>query len=641
MDRMLVDLRNEWAVQSLVLFSFTLQVFLLLFASIRRYNVQIIPRFLLWLAYQLADSTALFTLGHMAISSRTHEEQPLMAFWAPFLLVHLGGQDTITAYSFEDNRLWLRHLETLVVQVLASSYVIYKYMPGSETLMKVAAVLIFVVGILKYGERIWALQSASFDSIWNSFDRSDASVRESESNKILSDVLQRRYSLDKETVLMGAHGLLDVCVGLFIGLERRKRDYVREIMRAFNECDLLDKLMEMELSLMYDILYTKATVIHAWYGCCTRVITLVATVTAFLMFLLSSKHGHSRKDIAVTYVLSVGALLLEAASAVKALGSTWTCANLHNSKWHWLHGEVLSFRRSLGAATTRNRRWSGSVCQYNLLQSCAHDAPRVPRMARLLGRAPGQIAEKWCDELYYSWPTKLSNSTKELVLKEILLMGERGEKIGSQKPGLLTLNRNLGGWPGSPGPGSAPTLEGYVGWSIHDIGFEDSIMAWHLASDICLFGDRSDKADLQQAIKVLSNYMMFLLVLRPHMLPGPVRRSRYDKFHEDLHKFMASISDPSANSPQDRIEWCLRKGFHARINSDVPRAYFDAGVRLADVLYDRPNRLDVIFGVWVEMLCYVSNHCSRESHARQLSMGGELVTVVWLMARHANLSFIV
>ncbi|CAN6247757.1 unnamed protein product [Urochloa humidicola] len=629
MGRLLVDLRDEWAVQTLVLFSFTLQVFLLLFASIRRYNVSILPRFLLWLAYQLADSTALFNLGHMAISSRSHEEQALMAFWAPFLLVHLGGQDTITAYSFEDNRLWLRHLQTLVVQVLGSSYVLYKYMPGSDTQVMAAAVLIFVVGILKYGERIWALQSASFDSIWSSFDRSDASVRERERNRILCDVLERRYNLNEETVLMAAHGLLDVCVGLFIGLERRKRDCVREVMRIFSEYDLLDKLMEMELSLMYDILYTKAPVIHTWYGCCIRATTLLATLTASLMFLFSSKHGHSRKDIGVTYVLSVGALLLELASTVRASGSTWTCAIVYNSRWHWLHGEVRSFRRSVGAATTRSRRWSGFVCQYNLLKSCADDAARVPtlvRAAQFLGQGPRHIAEKWWDELHHSWSAKLSDSTKELVLREIFRMEKRGEEIGSL-PGLLTLKELC--------------PDDYVGWSIQDIGFEDSIMAWHLASDICLFRDRSRQEDLQEAIRVLSNYTMFLLVLRPHMLPGPVRRSRYDKFHEDLLKFMATAARgrPSANSPEDRLEWSLRKGFHARINSNVPHAYFDTGVRLADVLYDRPNRLDVIFGVWVEMLCYVANHCSRESHARQLSMGGELVTVVWLMARHANLSF--
>ena len=153
MGRLLVDLRNEWGVQVLVLFSFSLQVFLLMFASIRRHNVTILPRFFLWLAYQLAYSTALFTLGHMAISSRSQDEQPLMAFWAPFLLGHLGGQDTISAYSFEDNRLCLRQLQTLVVQVLGVSYVLYKYTLSDDILLMVAAVLIFTVGILKYGER--------------------------------------------------------------------------------------------------------------------------------------------------------------------------------------------------------------------------------------------------------------------------------------------------------------------------------------------------------------------------------------------------------------------------------------------------------------------------------------------------------
>ncbi|KAK1577305.1 hypothetical protein Q3G72_020545 [Acer saccharum] len=33
----------------------------------------------------------------------------LTAFWAQFLLLHLGGPVTITAYALEDNELWLRH----------------------------------------------------------------------------------------------------------------------------------------------------------------------------------------------------------------------------------------------------------------------------------------------------------------------------------------------------------------------------------------------------------------------------------------------------------------------------------------------------------------------------------------------------
>nr|GFC34903.1 hypothetical protein CTI12_AA095370 [Tanacetum cinerariifolium] len=43
------------------------------------------------------------------------ENVDLLAFWAPFLLVHLGGPDTITAFALKDIELWLRHLLGLVV----------------------------------------------------------------------------------------------------------------------------------------------------------------------------------------------------------------------------------------------------------------------------------------------------------------------------------------------------------------------------------------------------------------------------------------------------------------------------------------------------------------------------------------------
>ena len=40
----------------------------------------------------------------------------------------------------------------------------------------------------------------------------------------------------------------------------------------------------------------------------------------------------------------------------------------------------------------------------------------------------------------------------------------------------------------------------------------------------------------------------------------------------------------------------------------------------------------VLLGVWVEMMCYASHHCSRDSHARQLNSGGEFITVIWLLS---------
>ena len=119
-----VRLWNGWGLQILVLVSFMLQVFLLMFARMRRRNISIIPRTLLWLAYLLADYIAVYILGHMSFYGKSHGHQKLMAFWAPFLLVHLGGQDNITAYSIEDNKRWPRHLLSFVMQTVGVAYVL-------------------------------------------------------------------------------------------------------------------------------------------------------------------------------------------------------------------------------------------------------------------------------------------------------------------------------------------------------------------------------------------------------------------------------------------------------------------------------------------------------------------------------------
>ena len=162
-----LDLWNAWGTQILVLLSLTLQILLLLFAGIRRRKssaVVAVLRFILWLAYQLADSTAIYTVGRLSLSSAPREHK-LVAFWAPFLLLHLGGPDNITAYSLEDNKLWKRHLVTLVVQVLGAEYVLYKNILESGGSIVVASILMFIVGTAKYGERTWALYRANFSSI--------------------------------------------------------------------------------------------------------------------------------------------------------------------------------------------------------------------------------------------------------------------------------------------------------------------------------------------------------------------------------------------------------------------------------------------------------------------------------------------
>ena len=122
------ELWKEWNIRSIILFSLGLQTFLIFVAPARKRASAKPILYLLWTAYLLADWAANFAVGH--ISSRQnesgsddrhffekHKSDIIKAFWAPFLLVHLGGPDTITAYALEDNELWIRHLLGLITQV--------------------------------------------------------------------------------------------------------------------------------------------------------------------------------------------------------------------------------------------------------------------------------------------------------------------------------------------------------------------------------------------------------------------------------------------------------------------------------------------------------------------------------------------
>ena len=152
------ELWNDWEIQSLILVSFGLQVFLFLAADVRRHCVSRIPSSLLWLAYMTADSVAVFALGHLAVAASAPRHQ-LLLFWAPFVLLHLGGQDTITAFAMQDNELWRRHLLVLVTQAVVASYVVSRSTWPDRRLLAATA-LMFLCGLFKYGERTWCLFSA-------------------------------------------------------------------------------------------------------------------------------------------------------------------------------------------------------------------------------------------------------------------------------------------------------------------------------------------------------------------------------------------------------------------------------------------------------------------------------------------------
>lgn len=119
---------DEWQVRVLALASLFLQCFLYIAAPLRGRGI--VPpsvRFLIWLAYMGSDAAAIYALAALFNHQRKLEwvsahrsSASLQALWAPILLLHLGGQDSIAAYNLEDNELWKRHVLTALSQVISA-----------------------------------------------------------------------------------------------------------------------------------------------------------------------------------------------------------------------------------------------------------------------------------------------------------------------------------------------------------------------------------------------------------------------------------------------------------------------------------------------------------------------------------------
>ncbi|KAF7014214.1 unnamed protein product [Triticum aestivum] len=662
---------REWGIQSLVLLSFALQVLLLVFGGMRRCGLSTSLRVALWLAYLSADSTAIYTLGHLSITSGGSREHQLAAFWAPFLLLHLGGPYNVTAYALEDNRLWLRHLQTLVVQVLGAAYVLYKYMADSGTLLQLASISMFVAGIVKYGERTWALKRANDNK--------------SSSGKAVGPYELLRQDMGDDEILLRAHSQFAICKSGFddtkVVMRPKPPDEDSPRLFPFYDEDIF-KLVEMELSLMYDTLYTKAAVIHTWYGFCIHSISLVGTSAALCLFRLRlsrGDHAYKRVDVAISYILLAGALVLEVISACRAVLSSWTCcfvlrkaedySGSTRAAWlEWLHYYVLSsLRKPLKPA---NRRlWRGTIGQYNMLHLCTRDRTGLgSKLAAKIGQ------EDWWNKLHFSGTFCGSDSLSMQQLKGLLFKMIRQDGFAKLVGPLSTMTTR-----GSFILEQKQAFKGVAKWTVLNIELDESIVIWHIATDLFIWESKAGhEVELIEVTRVLSNYMMFLLVAKPAMLPGRERRTVHltpSRILETIWRVhILGDEDKSVRaSPGSWNKCCvLKELFHHEgpNGSTITQAQRE---KLAETLFanwsyegaqqldsypevlegsrdelytcasnlakqllhlGRPDTLELIFSVWVEMMLYAADHCPRDSHARELSNGGEFITILWLLVQH-------
>ncbi|KAB2028937.1 hypothetical protein E1A91_D05G135800v1 [Gossypium mustelinum] len=648
LSQVMLSLWLKWELRAMVVLSLSVQLILIKFGNRRKNSGRHlkIVSLLVWTMYLFADWLATVALSTLLRSRKEQITSPLVIFWTPFLLLHLGGPDTITAYSLSDNELWPRHLFGLCFQVGVALYVYVKFWTLTVTKLTYLAIPIFIVGIIKYGERVRALFQASNvrfrKSVFSTDKASELEVElsqgASKSDITLEGYLDRKQIKEKYRYLYRAFLLFQVFRPMFSDLKLRiynKLDYIFELGENVVAEEAF-KIVEIELGFLYDLLYTKIPIVITRIGVILRIISLSLITSTLIAFLLVvGKHGYSKVDIGISYLLMVGAIFLELYSAFLHLSSDWGI--------HWLtsqNNRLLTAAGSNLVHFSKPNKGIRAMAQHSLLDYCLQ--PRKLKLAKVLNIFdPEDNAEKY---LHTSWKDvdlelqkiiythfkekRRKYKEKQFEYKELLeLLEERGR---------IPLIQN--------------NVDADLGWSVSDVEFTHSLLLWHIATDVVYNDDhhwfRAGKLGPYCRIsKLLSDYMMYLLFLCPEMLPEGIGTIRHHdtcieakNFVHDKSKFKQVIRGLFGIDIESR-------SFFVLMGSLKKSAFFEGcqiAVQLQTLLgqfrWDHEDKWKLIAEVWLDMLTYVAAQCSWKEHARQLQQGEELLTHVALLMAHLGLS---
>ncbi|KAL0697809.1 hypothetical protein Bca4012_053931 [Brassica carinata] len=416
----------------MLILSLTLQTILIFFAPTRKRASSKSLTILLWSCYLFADWSANFASGLISKNQWTdpkpNQSEPrrdpkLMALWSPFLLLHLGGPDTITAFSLEDNALWTRHLLGLIFQAFVCVFVVFLSLPNP---LWPSILLLFTAGIVKYLERTVALSVASSGKFRHSgiqtkgLKRSD--VEEGLEEPTPTDVFgllawmfrtERRpmeivkpeRDLTDLEIVQHAFTLYSHFTSLISNFVFSFRD-LKASQALFNVLNPQEALMvlEAELCFIYDALYTKSPVLHTKKGFLFRVIASGSLVWSFCKFHYRDEKSldqFQHTDVVITYTLFLAGIVLDFISTFAFFLSDWKLAVLckpqenPNSKpsrvstvLNWILGfkslrweKIIDHDHEVIAGPVLLRRWAGKIHAFNFFNFFLKtDSPKMTKL---------------------------------------------------------------------------------------------------------------------------------------------------------------------------------------------------------------------------------------------------------------------
>ncbi|KAL3812917.1 hypothetical protein ACJIZ3_014185 [Penstemon smallii] len=673
--------RNITQIRALVLVSLFCQVFLVSTGSRRKYitSIKFINSKLLagciWLAYQAADYFATLALGNLARSqsySKYSVHDPsyvIISFWAAFLLMHLGGPDTITAYALADNELWLRHGLQLVGQVAVALYVIIK--SWNDEFVNYMTIGILVAGVIKYGERTWVLYSASRDRYRESmvsppnpgpaYAKFMEEYISREAEGYIVDVVDAIEKVSSSTFSQLDHGKINQIIpdakilqeaDYFFGTFKQLfADLILSVQDKEISLDFFTKLewdnafgiIEVELGLIYDLLYTKVSILYSPLAC-LRAISLLCTVTVSITFLIIPKDLYPDTDVIITYVLLSFAVCLEIYAIIILLSSDrtmiWLSRESTTSPFSGcLKDQILSavyftlpLLRYLLIIPSK-KRWSNAMGQHNVLKLCLKDKPKFCILP-YTNKYKLKI-NLWVEKYLFINTVSISNDLKALIFKELKRRATATTEQPNEQSGRYRSDIEL-----LKEVGCFDMNEG-------EIEFEQSVLVWHIATDLCYRAeeDRTRKNESvedklkskREMCQSLSDYMMYLLVMSPIMLPSGIGQIRFQDTCAEAAEFFEELKLRKIDACDNLRQVQIRVP-PSKVKGDRSKSLLFEACGLADFLKEDGQKWDKIFEAWLDLLTFAAAKSRWNDHAEKLSQGGELLTHVWLLMAHFGMT---
>lgn len=563
------ELWDTWNVRMLVIVSLLTQVFLSLLAPSRKQRGgKLFIKIIIWSTYLFADWVAIFTIG---VIMQHRNRTDFQTLWAPFLLLHLGGPDTITSFSLEDNGFWLRHLLGLILQVGSTLYVIGQSWLHNKYWLP--ASLILIAGTIKYVERTLSFYFASIDHFGDNGGNDDSSETTTTTKQVYSWkeklkywVLCRPYQMqfvtrgaDESYLEQGwrcvrngtqlSNFILSkepykgtikfLLVGLLISPHRR--DLTRICFLRKSSKDIL-QMLEIELSLLYEALHTKFPLFESKLGKILRLLDLSCILGALLSFILlvnmrgGADFDSGKLEVCLTYALLIGAIIIDLVSVWLASSSDFHTFQPYN----WVFEKYLKKIKSMCnfndgnlmkiINSRRPKYWSRQVPQLSFTKYYV-DADHTiwsykfsdfPHLRLTLGdilRRKKYLSSEKLDENH--------NVLWDFIVHELKEKAERPEAV---EDGKRLCQRK----------GEGPILQWF--WKIDDeqdlekqaqterkliwrfwhLDYTESFLAWHIATELCLYekDDEEDDntKDYRSISKVISCYMFYLFEMQDPLI---------------------------------------------------------------------------------------------------------------------------